>query len=221
MTVMRLILLGCPGAGKGTQAVLLMKKFGIPQISTGDMLRSAIASGSKLGLDVKKIMDAGLLVSDEIITELVLERLSKDDCKNGFLLDGYPRTIPQAEALRNMQIKIDHVIEIAVEDDEIVKRISGRRVHQPSGRVYHMLYNPPKVAGVDDETGDKLIHRDDDREEIIRNRLQVYREKTQPLIDYYKNLALTNSKEAPIFNRVSGYGKVEEIFARISSILEG
>lgn len=219
MKVMRLMLLGCPGAGKGTQALLLMKKFNIPQISTGDMLRSAIASGTELGMSAKKIMDAGQLVSDDIINALVVERLGQPDCTNGFLLDGYPRTIPQAQALRDTNIKIDHVIEIAVDDEEIVNRISGRRVHVASGRVYHVDLNPPKVAGVDDETGEPLIHRDDDREEIIRNRLAVYKEKTAPLIDYYKAWYNENGDDAPKFNRVIGSGSVEEIFGRILSVI--
>ncbi|OGV27964.1 MAG: adenylate kinase [Legionellales bacterium RIFCSPHIGHO2_12_FULL_35_11] len=219
MTVKRLMLLGCPGAGKGTQAVMLMKKFNIPQISTGDMLRKAISSGSQLGLDAKKIMDSGHLVSDEIINALVVERLAEPDCKNGFLLDGYPRTIPQADALRTTNIKIDNVIEIVVDDEEIIDRISGRRVHLLSGRVYHIKNNPPKNPGLDDETNEKLIHRDDDHEEIVRNRLKVYREKTEPLIHYYKEWSLSNDPAAPRFNKVSGLGSVEDIFQRILSVL--
>lgn len=219
MSVMRLMLLGCPGAGKGTQAHLLMKKFNIPQISTGDMLRAAISAGTPLGLDAKKIMDAGQLVSDDIINALVAERIQQDDCKNGFLLDGFPRTILQAEALKNTGIKIDHVIEIAVEDDEIVRRITGRRVHPASGRVYHVVFNPPKEEGLDDETGDKLVYRDDDKEEIVRNRLNIYHEKTEPLIGYYKSWALLKDENAPVFNSVSGDGSVEQIFERILSVL--
>jgi adenylate kinase len=219
MSVMRLMLLGCPGAGKGTQALLLMKKFNIPQISTGDMLRAAISAGSQLGLDAKKIMDAGLLVSDDIINALVCERIQQEDCVNGFLLDGFPRTIPQAEALKNTNIKIDNVIEVSVDDDEIVRRIGGRRVHPASGRIYHVEFNPPKSAGVDDETGDKLVLRDDDREEIIRNRLKVYYDKTAPLINYYDSWSLSGDKDAPRFNRVSGEGSVEKIFERVLSIL--
>ena len=215
MTVMRLMLLGCPGAGKGTQALLLMKKFNIPQISTGDMLRSAIASGSELGLSAKKIMDSGQLVSDDIINSLVVERLAASDCANGFLLDGYPRTIPQAAALRATEIHIEHVIEIAVDDDEIVKRISGRRVHVASGRVYHIELNPPQVAGIDDESGEELLHREDDQEHIIRERLAVYKEKTAPLIDYYQSWYDTRDINAPIFSRVSGIGSVDEIYNRI------
>lgn len=219
MKIMRLMLLGCPGAGKGTQALMLMKKFNIPQISTGDMLRSAISSGSELGKSAKSIMDAGQLVSDDIINALVEERLRQDDCKNGFLLDGYPRTISQAQALRNTNIKIDYVIEIDVPDEEIVKRISGRRVHVASGRVYHVDLNPPKVTGFDDETGEPLLYRDDDKEEIIRNRLAVYKEKTAPLIDYYKEWYNTGEEDAPIFSKVSGLGAVEEIFERILLVI--
>lgn len=219
MSGKRLILLGCPGAGKGTQAMLLMKKFNIPQISTGDMLRSAIASDTPLGRSAKKIMDAGELVSDEIINALVVERLQQDDCKNGFLLDGYPRTIPQAEALKNTNIKIDYVIEISVDDEEIINRISGRRVHVASGRVYHIKFNPPHKPGFDDITGEPLLHRDDDKEEIIRQRLAIYKDKTAPLIDYYKKLSANNTVNSPIFQSVSGMGSVDEIFARILGII--
>lgn len=219
MSVMRLMLLGCPGAGKGTQALRLMKEFNIPQISTGDMLRAAIVSGTSLGLNAKKIMDAGLLVSDDIMIELVKERLSQEDCRNGFLLDGFPRTIPQAEALKNAHIKMDHVIEIAVDDDEIVRRITGRRVHIASGRVYHVLYQPPRVPDVDDETGEPLILRDDDREEIIRNRLNVYHAQTAPLIDYYASWSKQDDPLAPAFHRVSGDGDVDTIFQRILSVI--
>ncbi|MDP3705451.1 MAG: adenylate kinase [Legionellaceae bacterium] len=216
---MRLMLLGCPGAGKGTQALRLMKKFNIPQISTGDMLRAAIASGSDLGLSAKKIMDAGLLVSDDIMIALVAERLTQDDCRSGFLLDGFPRTLPQADALSKAHIKIDHVIEIAVDDDEIVRRISGRRVHPTSGRVYHVQFNPPNVAGLDDETGEPLVLRDDDREEIIRNRLHVYHDQTEPLIEYYETWAQSGDTEAPVFHRISGEGSVDTIFKRIIFVL--
>ena len=181
--MMRLMLLGGPGAGKGTQALRLTKHFQIPQISTGDMLRAAIVAGSALGLSAKKIMDSGQLVSDDIIIGLVKERLKQGDCRNGFLLDGFPRTIPQAQALREAGIDIDYVIEIAVDDNEIVKRISGRRIHKASGRVYHIYYHPPKQEGLDDETGEPLILRDDDREEIVRKRLDVYHEQTEPLVD--------------------------------------
>lgn len=220
MSVMRLMLLGCPGAGKGTQAFRLMQHFNIPQISTGDMLRAAIAQGSSLGLSAKKIMDAGQLVSDDIMIGLVAERLSQPDCQSGFLLDGFPRTIPQAEALRHSNIQLDHVIEIAVDDEEIVRRITGRRVHPASGRVYHVLFNPPKVEGIDDITQEALVLRDDDREEIIRNRLKVYHEQTEPLIGYYQSFAETKSDGAPSFHRVSGEGSVDAIFERILSVLK-
>lgn len=219
MSVMRLMLLGGPGAGKGTQALKLMKTFHIPQISTGDMLRAAIASGSPVGLSAKKIMDEGRLVSDDIMIKLVAERLQQEDCKSGFLLDGFPRTIPQAQALRDAHIQLDHVIEIAVEDEEIVRRISGRRVHPASGRVYHVAYHPPKQEGLDDETQEPLVLREDDREEIIRKRLQVYYEKTEPLIDYYQSWADSGDARAPQFHRVSGAGDVEDIFQRLLAAL--
>lgn len=219
MSVMRLMLLGGPGAGKGTQALKLMKTFHIPQISTGDMLRAAVASGSQIGIDVKKIMDEGRLVSDDIMIKLVAERLKQDDCKGGFLLDGFPRTIPQAQALRDAGIYLDHVIEIAVDDEEIVRRISGRRVHPASGRVYHVVYHPPKKEGLDDETQDPLVLREDDREEIIRKRLQVYYEKTAPLIDYYQSWAKTGDTKAPKFHQISGEGDVEDIYARLLTTL--
>ncbi len=217
--MMRLVLLGGPGAGKGTQALQLMKTFNIPQISTGDMLRAAIAAGSELGLSAKKIMDAGQLVSDEIMIALVEERLKQDDCKQGFLLDGFPRTIPQAQALKIAGIQLDHVVEIAVADDEIVQRISGRRVHPASGRVYHIHYNPPKQAGLDDETGDALILRDDDKEEIIRKRLDIYHQQTEPLVDFYQAWANQKDTQAPAFHRISGEGSVDTIFQRVLSVL--
>lgn len=220
MGLMRLVLLGGPGAGKGTQALRLMKTFSIPQISTGDMLRAAITAGSELGLSAKKIMDSGQLVSDEIMIALVKERLKQDDCHRGFLLDGFPRTIPQADALKMAGIELDHVIEIAVPDEEIVRRISGRRVHPASGRIYHIEYNPPKNAGIDDETGDTLVLRDDDREEIIRRRLDIYHQQTEPLIDYYQAWANTSDAKAPMFHRISGEGSVDTIFQRIISVLE-
>ena len=219
MGQMRLVLLGGPGAGKGTQALRLMKSFNIPQISTGDMLRAAIAAASELGLSAKKIMDAGQLVSDGIMIGLVKERLKQDDCRQGFLLDGFPRTIPQADALRKAGIVLDHVIEIAVPDEEIVQRISGRRVHPGSGRIYHIQYNPPKTVGTDDETGDPLVLRDDDREEIIRKRLDIYHEQTEPLIDYYQSWANQNNDQAPAFHRISGEGSVDTIFDRILTVL--
>lgn len=220
MSVMRLMLLGCPGAGKGTQALRLMKHFNIPQISTGDMLRAAIVSGSPLGLSAKKIMDSGQLVSDDIMIGLVAERLAQADCQSGFLLDGFPRTLPQAEALKDSNIKLDHVIEIAVDDEEIVRRITGRRVHPASGRVYHVVFHPPKTEGLDDITQEPLMLRDDDREEIIRNRLKVYHEQTEPLIGYYQSWSKTNDADAPAFHQISGDGSVETIFARILSVLK-
>ena len=220
MKSMRLMLLGGPGAGKGTQALRLMKTFNIPQISTGDMLRAAIAAGSELGLSAKKIMDAGQLVSDDIMIALVKERLQQDDCRHGFLLDGFPRTIPQADALKVAGIELDHVIEIAVDDDEIVRRISGRRVHPASGRIYHVQYNPPKKDGIDDETGDALVLRDDDREEIIRKRLEIYHHQTEPLIAYSQTWAQNKTTHAPKFHRVLGEGSVDSIFQSILSVLE-
>lgn len=219
MNSRRLMLLGPPGAGKGTQALLLMEKLHIPQISTGDMLRNAIASGSSLGLSAKKIMDSGSLVPDNIIINIVVERLNQEDCANGFLLDGFPRTIPQAEALKQVNIKIDHVIEINIDDDEVVNRIAGRRIHTASGRVYHVTLNPPKVEGLDDYTNEPLIHRDDDKEEIIRNRLKVYREKTSPLVEYYESWYKKDQLNSPKFHSISGQGSVQEIFKRILSAI--
>ena len=210
---MRLILLGGPGAGKGTQALKLMEYFKIPQISTGDMLRSAIALKSPVGLDAKAVMDAGKLVSDDIIIRLVKERLQMPDCHNGFLFDGFPRTIPQADALENAKIQMDHIIEIAVPDEEIINRLSGRRVHLASGRVYHIQFNPPRHDNKDDVTQEPLIQRDDDKEETIRKRLEVYHQQTEPLIDYYKKLA--NINQAPLFHKVSGIGDVNSVFNRI------
>lgn len=220
MRLMRVMLLGGPGAGKGTQALRLTKHFNIPQISTGDMLRAAIAAGSQLGLSAKKIMDSGQLVSDDIIIGLVKERLQQADCGSGFLLDGFPRTIPQAEALKASQIDLDYVIEIAVADDEIVKRISGRRIHPTSGRVYHIHSHPPKQAGIDDETGDPLILRDDDREEIIRKRLDVYHKQTEPLIEYYQKWSTCEDVNAPAFRQISGQGSENTIYQRILSAIE-
>jgi len=208
---MRLILLGGPGAGKGTQAKYLTEKYHIPQISTGDMLRAAVKAGTPLGLEAKKIMDAGGLVSDDIIIGLVKARIQEPDCANGFLFDGFPRTIPQAEAMKNQGVKIDYVVEIAVDDEEIVKRMSGRRVHLASGRTYHVIFNPPKVAGKDDETGEDLIQRDDDQEETVRTRLTVYHQQTEPLIEYYSGWARRGEANAPQYVRIAGIGKVEEI----------
>ena len=210
---MRLILLGPPGAGKGTQAQFIREKFGIPQISTGDMLRAAVKAGTPLGVAAKKVMDAGQLVSDDIIIGLVKERLKEADCKRGYLFDGFPRTIPQAEALRTAGIAIDHVLEIDVPDEEIIVRMSGRRVHPASGRVYHLQFNPPKVAGKDDATGEPLVQRDDDREETVRKRLDVYRAQTRPLVDYYKKHA------AERYRRISGTGNVDEIRRRVFAAL--
>ncbi|HBI21272.1 MAG TPA: adenylate kinase [Legionella sp.] len=217
---MRLVLLGGPGAGKGTQALRLMNMFNIPQISTGDMLRAAIAAGSPLVLSAKKIMDVGQLVSDDIMIGLVKERLALDDCRQGFLLDGFPRTIPQADALKQAGVALDHVIEIAVDDNEIVRRISGRRVHPASGRVYHIQYNPPIKAGFDDETGDALILRDDDQESIIRKRLEIYHEQTEPLVEYYHQWAMQHDIHSPAFHRISGEGSVDAIFERILSVIK-
>ena len=209
---MRLMLLGGPGAGKGTQAAKLAAYFNIPQISTGDMLRAAITEGSELGKNAKAIMDSGKLVSDEIIIGLVKERLLKDDCKQGFLFDGFPRTIPQADALKHANIQLDHVLEIDVSDEEIIQRISGRRVHLPSNRIYHVVFNPPKRDGLDDLTGEALVQRDDDREETVRKRLEVYHAQTEPLIEYYHSWSNTQDSLAPKFHRVSGTGSVESIF---------
>lgn len=217
---MRLMLLGGPGAGKGTQAMRLVQYFKIPQISTGDMLRSAIAQGTELGLNAKKVMDAGQLVSDDIIIALVEERLKEPDCKNGFLFDGFPRTLVQAEALKEAQIYLDHVIEISVNDDEIVKRLSGRRIHQPSGRVYHIDNQPPKQEGLDDLTNEPLIQRDDDKESTVRERLKVYHQQTAPLIEYYKAWSAEGSQGAPEFDTVAGTGSVDDIFNRILTAIK-
>ncbi|MFI8481554.1 adenylate kinase [Pseudomonas sp. NPDC078700] len=214
---MRVILLGAPGAGKGTQAGFITKKFAIPQISTGDMLRAAVKAGSPLGLKVKGVMDSGGLVSDEIIIDLIRERITQEDCANGFLFDGFPRTIPQAEALQQAGVIIDYVVEIAVEDEEIVSRIAGRRVHPASGRVYHTEHNPPKVAGVDDETGEALIQREDDKEETVRHRLSVYHSQTKPLVDFYQKMAAANG--TPKYSAVAGVGSVDEITTKVLAAL--
>lgn len=211
---MRIILLGSPGSGKGTQAQFITEKYGIPQISTGDMLRSAVREGSPLGVEAKKVMDAGGLVSDDIILGLIKERIKASDCKNGFLLDGFPRTIAQAEGLLAMGVDIDHVIEIQVDDEQIIKRMAGRRVHQQSGRTYHIEFNPPKVDGVDDVTGEALIQRDDDKEETVRKRLNVYHEQTKPLVDYY------SAESAQVkFDSVAGVGTVDDITSKIFAVL--
>ncbi|KGD99719.1 adenylate kinase [Achromobacter sp. RTa] len=212
---MRLILLGPPGAGKGTQAAFLTQHFGIPQISTGDMLRAAVKAGTPLGIEAKKVMDAGGLVSDEIIIGLVQDRLKQADCANGYLFDGFPRTIPQADALKSAGVKLDYVVEIEVPEEDIIERMSGRRVHQPSGRSYHVRFNPPKVEGRDDITGEELIQRDDDREETVRNRLSVYREQTRPLVDYYSTWAQQDAAGAPKYRKISGVGAVDEIKSRL------
>jgi adenylate kinase len=216
---MNIILLGAPGAGKGTQAQLIAKNFSIPQISTGDMLRCAVKENNPLGLVAKKIMDVGGLVSDEIIIQLVHNRIQKPDCAKGFLLDGFPRTIPQAEAIQSLGIQIDHIIEIDVSDEEIIKRLSGRRIHPRSGRVYHVLYKPPKVDSLDDLTGEPLVQRDDDVEDTIRMRLKVYRDQTCPLIAFYKKLSETSKSGKPIFSRVSGEQRVEGVYYHIDEIL--
>jgi adenylate kinase len=216
---MRLILLGAPGAGKGTQATFICQRYGIPQISTGDMLRAAVKAGTPLGVAAKKVMDAGGLVSDDLIIGLVKERIAQPDCAKGFLFDGFPRTIPQADAMKAAGVKIDLVLEIDVPDEAIVERMSGRRSHQPSGRTYHIKFNPPKVAGVDDVTGEPLIQRDDDKEETVKKRLQVYQSQTRPLVDYYGQWAATGDAGAPRYARISGTGTVEEITARVMGAL--
>jgi len=215
---MRIILLGGPGAGKGTQANYIKEKYNIPQISTGDMLRAHVKAGTELGKAAKKIMDEGGLVSDDIIMGMVKERIKEDDCKNGYLFDGFPRTIPQAEAMKEAGIEIDAVVEIDVPDEEIIKRMSGRRVHLPSGRTYHVIFNPPKVEGKDDVTGEDLIQRDDDKEDTVKERLRVYHDQTEPLIDFY-------SKEADAgklkYVKVNGVGSVDEIRDGIFAGLDG
>ncbi|RMT75085.1 adenylate kinase [Pseudomonas syringae pv. theae] len=210
---MRVILLGAPGAGKGTQAKFITEKFGIPQISTGDMLRAAVKAGTELGLKAKSVMDAGNLVSDDLIIGLIKDRLAEPDCANGVLFDGFPRTIPQAEALLKAGLEIDHVLEIAVDDEEIVKRMSGRRVHEGSGRIYHTIFNPPKVEGVDDVTGEPLVQRKDDVEETVRLRLKVYHDQTKPLVEFYSKLEAQNGK--PKCSHIPGVGSVEEITAKV------
>ncbi len=216
---MRLILLGAPGAGKGTQATFICQRLGIPQISTGDMLRAAVKAGTPLGVAAKKVMDAGGLVSDGLIIDLVKERLSQSDCAKGFLFDGFPRTIPQADAMKDAGVKIDLVLEIDVPDEAIVERMSGRRAHLPSGRTYHVKFNPPKVEGKDDVTGEPLIQRDDDKEETVKKRLQVYQAQTRPLIDYYAKWAASGDAQAPRCARVSGTGSVDEITGRVKGAL--
>lgn len=216
---MRLILLGAPGAGKGTQATFICKKFAIPQISTGDMLRAAVKAGSEMGLAAKKVMDTGALVSDDIIIGLVKERIAQPDCANGFLFDGFPRTIVQADAMKAAEVHLDLVLEIDVPDAAIIERTTGRRVHPASARTYHVKYNPPKVAGKDDVTGEDLIQRADDEEATVRNRLDVYKKQTLPLIDYYSRWAASGEANAPRYRKISGTGTVEEITARALSAL--
>jgi adenylate kinase len=216
---MRIILLGGPGAGKGTQANYIKEKFNIPQISTGDMLRAAVTEGTPLGLQAKQVMGSGGLVSDEIILGLVKDRIAKDDCVNGFLFDGFPRTIAQAESLKAQGVEIDSVVEIDVDDEEIIKRMGGRRVHLASGRTYHVVFNPPKAEGKDDETGEELIQREDDKEATVRERLKVYHQQTEPLIDYYSKWAASSDARGPKYVKVNGIGKVEEIREQIFSAL--
>jgi adenylate kinase len=221
---MRLILLGAPGAGKGTQAQFICEKFAIPQMSTGDMLRAAVKAGTELGIAAKKIMDAGGLVSDDIIIGLVKDRLTQPDCSKGYLFDGFPRTIPQAQAMKDAGVPIDYVLEIDVPFDAIIDRMSGRRVHPASGRTYHVTFNPPKVEGKDDVTGEALIQRDDDKEETVRKRLQVYNDQTRPLVDYYSTWATQSNAadkvKAPAYRKVSGTGSVDDITASIFAVLK-
>ena len=216
---MRLILLGAPGAGKGTQAAFICEKFGIPQISTGDMLRAAVKAGTPLGLQAKAVMDAGQLVSDELIINLVKDRIAQPDCAKGFLFDGFPRTIPQADAMKAAGVKLDYVLEIDVPFEAIIDRMSGRRSHPASGRTYHVKFNPPKVEGIDDVTGEPLVQREDDKEETVKKRLQVYSDQTRPLVDYYSNWAKAEPQPAPQTRAISGTGSVEEITARAFAAL--
>lgn len=217
---MRIILLGGPGAGKGTQANFIKERYSIPQISTGDMLRAAVRAGTPLGLAAKEVMDVGGLVSDDIILGLVKERIDQSDCAAGFLFDGFPRTIAQAEAMKTAAVEIDAVVEIDVDDEEIIRRMSGRRVHPASGRTYHVLYNPPRVEGKDDVSGEELVQRDDDREETVRERLRVYHEQTEPLIEYYSRWAAAGDRGAPRYVKIAGVGGVEEIRERIFQALD-
>jgi len=216
---MKLILLGPPGAGKGTQANFIRQKFAIPQISTGDMLRAAVKAGTPLGVAAKKVMDAGQLVSDDIIIGLVKERLKQPDCANGYLFDGFPRTIPQAEAMKSAGVAIDYVLEIDVPDEDIIQRMSGRRVHAASGRTYHVKFNPPKVEGRDDATGEPLIQRYDDREETVRKRLEVYRAQTRPLVEYYGTWSASGDAKAPRCRKIAGTGSVEDVKSRAIAAL--
>jgi adenylate kinase len=217
---MRLILLGGPGAGKGTQANVIKEKYGIPQISTGDMLRAAVKAGTELGMKAKGFMDSGGLVPDEVIIGLVKERIQEPDCTKGFLFDGFPRTIPQADAMKEAGVPIDAVVDIDVPDEEIIKRMSGRRAHLASGRTYHVIYNPPKVEGKDDETGEPLVQRDDDKEETVKKRLDVYHDQTEPLIDYYKKWQASGEAAAPKYVHINGVGTLDSIAAQIVGELE-
>ena len=216
---MRLILLGPPGAGKGTQAAFITEAYGIPQISTGDMLRAAVKAQTPLGIEAKKVMDSGGLVSDDIIIGLVQDRLQQPDCSKGYLFDGFPRTIPQADALKQADVRLDFVVEIVVPDENIIERMSGRRVHPASGRSYHVTFNPPKTPDVDDVTGEPLVQRDDDKEETVRKRLKIYHDQTRPLVDYYSSWAQSGDAKAPAFRQVSGVGSLDEIRQRISQAL--
>jgi len=216
---MRLILLGAPGAGKGTQATFICQKYGIPQISTGDMLRAAVKAGTPLGLQAKAVMESGALVSDDLIINLVKERIAQPDCKDGFLFDGFPRTIPQADAMKSAGVKLDYVLEIDVPFDAIIERMSGRRSHPASGRTYHVKFNPPKVEGQDDVTGEPLIQREDDKEETVKKRLEVYSAQTRPLVDYYSSWARNDAASAPQYRAISGMGSVDEITARVFEAL--
>jgi adenylate kinase len=216
---MKLILLGAPGAGKGTQAAFICKQYGIPQISTGDMLRAAVKAGTPLGVAAKKVMDSGQLVSDDIIIGLVKERIQEADCAQGFLFDGFPRTIPQAQAMKDAGVQLDYVLEIDVPFDAIIERMSGRRSHPASGRTYHLKFNPPKVEGKDDVTGEPLVQRDDDKSETVQKRLDVYSQQTRPLVDYYANWAKTEPASAPKYRMISGLGQVEDITARALAAL--
>ena len=217
---MKLILLGAPGAGKGTQAAFICKKFGIPQISTGDMLRAAVKAGTPLGLQAKAVMEAGQLVSDDLIINLVKERIAQADCANGFLFDGFPRTIPQADAMKAAGVDLDYVLEIDVPFEAIIERMSGRRSHPASGRTYHVKFNPPQVEGKDDVTGEPLVQRDDDKEETVKKRLDVYSSQTRPLVDYYQNWAKEEPAKAPKYRSSSGMGSVDEITARVFAALD-
>lgn len=216
---MRIILIGPPGAGKGTQANYIKEEFGIPQISTGDMLRAAVSAGTSLGKELKTIMDSGQLVSDELILQLVKERIAEDDCRQGYLFDGFPRTIAQADGMKANGIEIDHVVELRVDDSDIIQRMSGRRIHPGSGRSYHVMFNPPKVPDRDDVTGEPLVQRDDDKEKTVQKRLQVYHEQTAPLIDYYSKWAASGADRAPKYSVIDGSGGVDEIRRKIVSIL--